>query len=110
VKKYYQRHKQLATLPPRIVLKTTITSGRFGRQIKEIVQQKPDISIRDLESELRVVISPSISTPKKSTIANFFIDNKLVVVKLLRKPLISVQNKMKRLEFAHRFTPDEAAL
>ena len=72
------------------------TNGRVGLQIKRIV-----------DSELNSTLSSSLppGTPCPST-TRFWMENDLKVIKLLKKPLISIKNIQKRMEFAQKHLSD----
>ena len=59
------------------------------------------MTARDLEGELRSQFSAEKDLPKKSTINAFLLQNKLVMVKLLKRPLVSERNKQKRIDLAN---------
>lgn len=100
---YWQRLQQTINLPPKPKIDKSITSGRVGLQIKKLVHQNPQLTIKDTEVELKKALGPNIRIPKPTSIGNFLKKNNLVLVKLLQKPLVSNKNKQKRVEFASKY-------
>jgi hypothetical protein len=99
---WWSRNRLLVDLPPKPIISKKKTGGRVGLQIKKLVNQNPKITARDIVGELQAQFSGEKDLPKKSTINNFLIENKLVVVKLLKRPLVNERNKQKRLDFAKK--------
>lgn len=104
VRMWWERNASLRDLPPKVVARKRLTDGRVGLIIKKTVSENPKISVRQLQSKLKeyfdeVGTSPS-RLPKKTAIDDYLIRNKLVVVKLLKKPLMRAANKEKRLSFS----------
>jgi hypothetical protein len=58
------------------------------------------LSIREIERQLKDLFPDSTDLPKRSTIHNFCRLNGLEIVKLLKRPLVSEKNRLKRIEFA----------
>jgi hypothetical protein len=70
------------------------------------LKEKPQLSVRDLEGELVTLFPLENDLPSKSTISRFLGEKKLVVVKLLKRPLVSDKNKLKRIGFAKKHLLD----
>jgi hypothetical protein len=100
LKHFWRSYVAVQEIGPKPVIKKRITDGRVGLQIKAICSENPRMSIRDIEVELRKRIEPQTPTPKKSEIGRFLALNDLKMIKLKKKPLISNNNKWKRLNFA----------
>ena len=96
---WWSKYQKIKGLPPKPKIDKSVTSGRVGLQIKRLHQNNAQLTIRDTEVELKKVFGPDTRIPSKSTIHNF-LKNNLVLIKLLRKPLVSDKNKQKRVEFA----------
>jgi hypothetical protein len=107
---WWSRNRQLLDLPPKDNLSKTITDGRVGLRLKKLIQENPEASVRDLEGELKAYFGEEYALPKKSTIQNFIQRNDLKVIRLLKRPFISEQNRLKRLEFVARHLQDPDAL
>jgi transposase len=97
---WYSRNRINLTLPPKTKIKKRLTDGRVGLQIKQIVASSPQMSIRDITAELENRFSPNIRTPSKSGVQQFIAANGFKMIKLLKKPLVSIKNQRKRIEFA----------
>lgn len=106
LKTWWVRNRLLVDLPPKPIISKKKTGGRVGLQIKKLVQENPKLSSRDLVGELRTQFSAEKDLPHKTTINNFLLENKLVVVRLLKRPLVSERNKQKRLDFAMKHLED----
>src|SRR5690349_7881709 len=82
----WQKLKQVKDLPPKPIIKKTITTGRISLESKKIVKDNSTITVRDIEKVLREKYNDSkvpIHIPSKSTINRFLLKNQLVMVKLL---------------------------
>jgi hypothetical protein len=106
LKTWWARNRLLVDLPPKPIISKTKTGGRVGLKIKKLVQENPKITARDIVGELQAQFPDEKDLPKKSTINNFLLKNKLVVIKLLKRPLVSERNKQKRLDFAKKHLED----
>jgi hypothetical protein len=91
----WARNRTLIELPAKPIISKKKTGGRIGLQIKKLVKEKPQLSVRDLEGEIRSLFPDAKDLPSKSTIPRFLAENKLVVVKLLKRPLVSAKNMQK---------------
>ncbi len=111
IRTWYSRNRLLFDLPQ---VAKKVTDGRVRLQIKKIIEEIPTISIRDLQSKLSSTLSssfsPSTPCPSTTSVHNFLMLNELKVIKLLKKPLISVRNMEKRLKFASETLPNEDVL
>ena len=76
------------------------TSGRIGLQIKKITQDNPKITIRDTVVELQKSNPSKTDLPSNSTIHIYLQKNNFKMINLLKKPLVSNRNQLKRVEFA----------
>lgn len=86
--------------PPKVKVPRTLIQGRLAYRIKRMVQEKPSISFRDIENELKKDAKPDERVPCWTTIRVFLVDSGYKMVKLIKKPLLSEINKQKRLQFA----------
>ena len=102
MRKWYCKNRANFELPEKPKITKKKTDGRVGLQIKKIVSETPQISVRNLTSALTTSLGPKMPCPSASTINRYLLQNELVVVKLLRKPLISSRNMARRVEFAKR--------
>jgi hypothetical protein len=104
IRTWYSRNRLLLDLPPKVKVAKKVTDGRVGLQIKKLLVETPTISVRDLQSKLSSTLSssfsPSMPCPSVTSCHNNLMLNKLKVIKLLKKPLISLRNMEKRLKFA----------
>ena len=98
LRKWYSKYKFNSTLPKKIKVDNSKTSGRIGLQIKKITQDNPKITIRDTSVELQK-LNPS-KTDLPTTIHNFFSKIQLQNNQIIKKPLFSIKNQIKRVEFA----------
>lgn len=64
----------------------------------------------DLENVVRDEFLDHNDVPKRSTISNFLAQNKLNIIKLLKRPLVSERNKVKRIDFANFWLDDPDSL
>lgn len=103
VRQYHYRNRHLRHLPPRPKVSKAKTSGRVGLKIKRIIAENPTISVRNIPSKLIEAGIPETSVPSRSTVGRFLKKNRLIKLNLLKKPLISAVNKLKRVEFARQF-------
>ena len=103
LRKWWEKNRLIIDLPPKPKIDKSLTSGRVGLQIKKLLECNPQLTIPDIEVELRKVLPPETRIPKRTTISNYLKKNKLVLIKLLRKPLVSDKNKQKRVEFATKY-------
>ncbi len=92
VKMYWKRTHEREFLPPKEIIKKTLTSGRTGYVIKSITKESPLLPVRDLQVELQRRLGPDTPCPKKSTINNFLLKNNLKMIKLRKK---AVRNSLK---------------
>jgi hypothetical protein len=99
---WWSQYQKIKRLPPKQKFNKSITSGRIGLQIKKLHQDNPQLTIRDTEVELRKVFGPETRIPKPTTIFNYLQNNNMVMIRLLRKPLVSDKNKLKRVQFAEQ--------
>jgi len=100
IRSWYQRNKINRHLPPKVKVCKKKTDGRVGLLIKKIVQETPKLPLRDFPSALSSQLNDKTPCPSVSTIHKFLTINGLKIVKLLKKPLISLRNIEKRMEFA----------
>jgi len=100
VRSWYQRNKINRQLPPKEKMANKVTDGRVGLLIKSIARRDPFLPLRDFPSALSSELNPNTPCPSVSTINKFLNLNGLKVIKLLKKPLISLKNIGKRVEFA----------
>ena len=102
------RHKR--HLPPKPKIDKSVTSGRVGLQIKKIQEDNPRITIRDTVVELQKFLGPGHRVPQKSEIHRYLQNNDLIMIKLLKKPLVSAANIRKRIDFAISHLQDDHQL
>lgn len=50
---FYSRWKLISTLPPKVIVKKNIISGRFGLKLKDLVLNNPKLSSRKLARKLK---------------------------------------------------------
>ena len=106
IRAWWSRNRLLIGLPDKIIVSKKKTDGRIGLQIKRIVQEDPEISVREIERVLLAEYQDPKRVPKKSTISNFLQVNKLQVIKLLKRPFVSDINKARRIQFAKKHLED----
>jgi len=106
LKKWFSKNRINLDLPPKPIISKRLTDGRIGLQIKKLVQEKPNLSIRDLERELQKLYPEKTDLPKRTCIHSFCNLNGLIIIKLLKRPLVSDKNRIKRLEFAMKHLED----
>ena len=100
VRSWYQRNKINRQLPPKVKVSKKKTDGRVGLLIKKIVIETPKLPLRDYPAALSSQLNDQTPCPSVSTIHTFLFINGLKIVKLLKNPLISVNNIEKRMIFA----------
>lgn len=106
IRQWLVKYRLNQSLPPKVIVDKTITSGRTSLEIKRLISDNPKLTIRDIERKLKDAAGPYKRTPSKSTIGRFLIKNNLVMIKLLKKPLVSIRNIGRRLEFAQKWLED----
>ena len=100
IQKFWSKYRLLEDLPPKPLIRKRLTNGPVGLEIKKIVRDNPTVPVRVIEKQLKEKFEGIRPTPKKSGIHNFLMENGLVMVKLLKKPLVSKRNKQRRIDFA----------
>jgi hypothetical protein len=99
---WWNRNRLLVDLPPKTVVSKKKTAGRVGMQIKRLVNSNRKYTVREMEVLLQAANPDKKDLPKKSTINTYLLANDLVIVKLLKRPLLSQRNRQKRIEFAKK--------
>jgi hypothetical protein len=86
-KQFYKRHLANQTLPPKTIVKKTITTGRVGLEIKKIVSENPKTPYRKIPGILKERIGENFNTPipSASTVEKFLLKNKLIHKVCLKK-------------------------
>lgn len=100
IRRLYYREKNVMGLPPKIKVPKTLITGRMAKIIKDIVKEKPQISNRKLPAEVRSKIGDDRELPSYKSMERFLKESGFVRKKLIKKPFISENNRIKRLEFA----------
>jgi hypothetical protein len=100
VKKWYCKNRENRNLPPKTKVSKKITDGRIGLKIKQIVQDTPNASLSEVRSSLGSSLTHNTPCPSRATIHRYLKDNNFKMIKLLKKPLISIKNIQKRYQFA----------
>ena len=77
--------------------------GSLALKIKRMVQDKPSISYRDIENELKKNGCDNDHVPRWTTIRSFLLTSGYKMVKLIKKPMLSEVNRNKRINFAKNF-------
>ena len=72
VRTWWARNQLLLDLPSKPIISRKKTAGRIGLQIKKMVQDNPNLSVRDIEGELKTKFSVETDLPKKAKSAYFF--------------------------------------
>jgi hypothetical protein len=107
---WWNRNRLLVDLPPKTVVSKKKTAGRVGMQIKRLVNSNRKYTVREMEVLLQAANPDKKDLPKKSTINKYLLANDLVIVKLLKRPLVSQRNRQKskklpcKLAFSGFFT------
>ena len=65
-----------------------------------MVQINPSLSYRDIENELKKQANTNEHVPRWTTIRAFLLDSGYGMMKLIKKPLLSEINRLKRIDFA----------
>ena len=110
IRAWWSRNRLLVGLPDKTIVSKKKTNGRIGLQIKRMIAEDPDLSVRDIEGLLHQEYQGEERVPKKSTICNFLKENKLVVIKLLKRPFVSDVNRARRMQFARAHLQDVESL
>ena len=97
---WWVKYQKIKDLPPKPKIDKSKTSGRIGLQIKNITKNNPKITIRDTVVELQKLNPSKTDLPSKSTIHRYLQKNDFKMIQLLKKPLVSTKNQIKRVEFA----------
>jgi len=80
-----------------------LIQGSLALKIKRMVQDKPSISYRDIENEIRKGAGQNDHVPRWTTIRSFLRNSGYKMVKLIKKPMLSEINKNKRINFAKKY-------
>ena len=107
-RKFFQRHQATADLPPKLRLPKTMIQGSLALKIKRMVNEKPSISYRDIEHELKKHAPGDEHVPRWSTIRTFLLSSGYKMVKLIKNPLLSDINWQKRIIFAEKMLENPA--
>ena len=75
-RKFFQRHKAVVDLPPKVKLSKALIQGRLAFKIKQMVQINPSLSYRDIENELKKQGNTNEHVPRWTTIRAFLISSK----------------------------------
>ena len=100
---FFKAHKAKSGLPPKIKESKALIQGSLALKIKRMVQDKPSISYRDIENELKKDAGQNDHVPRWTTIRSFFLDSGYKMVKLIKKPILSEINRNKRIIFAKKY-------
>ena len=109
VRTAYHRAKIIADLPPKEKRLKSTVSGRLAILAKRIVWNNPQISYRDIPGEVRALIGEDQVIPGYKAFERFLKKSNFKTVKLLKKPLLSEVNRLKRLSFVENFTEKHPA-
>ena len=82
---FFKAHKAKSGLPPKIKESKALIQGSLALKIKRMVQDKPSISYRDIENELKKDAGQNDHVPRWTTIRSFFLDSGYKMVKLIKK-------------------------
>ena len=82
--------------------------GSLALKIKRMVQDKPSISYRDIENELKKNGCDNDHVPRWTTIRSFLLTSGYKMVKLIKKPMLSEVNRNKKIDFAKTFLENTA--
>jgi hypothetical protein len=82
-RKCFQRDQATADLPPKSRLPKTMIQGSLALKIKRMVNEKPSISYRDIEHELRKNARGDEHVPRWSTIRTFLPSSGYKMVKFM---------------------------
>jgi transposase len=107
IKSIVARNRLNGDLPPKVKVMKRLTDGRVGTRLKEIIKDNNKIPYRDLPGQLAKSITPGIPIPSATTCQRFLKQNGYKIVKMIKKPLISDINKIKRMEFAKKHVQKE---
>lgn len=99
-RKVYECHLATVGLPPKEKLSKRLIQGHLAVIIKRMVEISPSLSYRDIENELKRDASAGERLPSHVTIRSFLLESGYLMVKLVKKPLLSEKNRQKRLIFA----------
>ena len=103
VKKRLYRTKLNASLPPKEKLPRSSVKGRLALLTKLLIQEYPKTPFSDIPGKLREVYKVEGELPSYKAFERFLKQSNFKIVKLLKKPLISVINMQKRIEFAENY-------
>jgi hypothetical protein len=92
VRKYYQRWKATASLPPKIVVKKSSVNGSVGLQIKSLLRDNPKISIQKIKQRLEA----NGTALSKSSVHRYLMQSGFISTQLKYEPLLSATNIGKR--------------
>ena len=99
-KRFLDRDKPCKQLPPKIVIKNKVITGKMGIEIKRLVEGNSNIAIRDIPSSLVSKLGAETPIVSHSSVQRYMKSNHFENVKLLKKALIHPRNKEKRLIFS----------
>jgi hypothetical protein len=84
IRKFYTRHKALASLPAKITMRKRVTDGQVGSSIKRIVQVTPTVKISDIPALLREAGTSPARVPSRRTVSNFLAESGFVVKRAVK--------------------------
>ena len=99
---FFKAYKAKSGLPPKIKESKSLIQGSLALKIKRMVQDKPSISYRDIENELKKNGCDNDHVPRWTTIRSFLLTSGYKMVKLIKKPMLSEVNRNKRINFARK--------
>lgn len=101
VRNFYYRAKKFSSLPPKVrVCRSRITAHQ-SLQIFQELQKNPEVTYRELEMFIKGTYDGD--GPSYSTIRRHVIQKGFITVTPTCKPLLSVANINKRLNFANKY-------
>ena len=104
VKNAFKRVNKKSGLPPKEKRSKSTVNGRLAGLAKRIVWSNPQISYRAIPGEVRLIIGKDQPIPGYKAFERFLKKSNFKRVKLLKKPLLSEVNRLKRLSFVENFS------
>lgn len=100
LKQWWCKNRLLYGLPDKIKIRKSIITPQIGLKIKKLSIENPGLPLRSYGAELRKELGDEIRIPSYSRIHTYLKENGYNMIKLLKKPLISKKNQLRRVQFA----------